>query len=100
GPGMPRTTDCFSRSAQICSKVALSSQMPSHLAHSSSLTPPKVTAPIGTLQWGQLRAVSVSGAGCSTFAPQCEQNLEPSNTRPKHEGQAMVASRAPQWSHF
>src|SRR5579872_2882406 len=35
----------------------------------------------------------------STLAPQCEQNLAPSKIIPKQEGQATVASRAPQCAH-
>jgi diadenosine tetraphosphate (Ap4A) HIT family hydrolase len=33
-------------------------------------------------------------------APQWEQNLAPMNIMPKQAGHAMVASRAPQCSHF
>jgi hypothetical protein len=33
------------------------------------------------------------------LAPQCEQNFSPANINPKHDGQATVASRAPQCSH-
>ena len=32
----------------------------------------------------------------SALAPQCEQNFSPANIIPKHDGQATVASRAPQ----
>src|SRR5436309_14500792 len=40
--------------------------------------------------------LSIAGA---SGVPQCGQNLLPRNATPKHDGQEMVASRAPQYSH-
>jgi hypothetical protein len=43
--------------------------------------------------------VAASTSVRSTRAPQCEQNFAPRKIIPKQEGQATVASRAPQCSH-
>jgi hypothetical protein len=59
---------------------------------------PSKIATSGSRQRGQGRGVSLSTVR-STFAPQCWQNFEPRNIMPKQEGQATVASRAPQCPH-
>jgi hypothetical protein len=51
------------------------------------------------LQRGQERIDAPLSAGCASAAPQCGQNLLPRNARPKHVGQEIVASRAPQYWH-
>jgi len=36
----------------------------------------------------------------TALAPQCGQNCEPTNMEPRHDAQAMVASREPQYAHI
>jgi hypothetical protein len=54
---------------------------------------------MSTRQRGQSSCVSAATSVRSAFAPQWEQNFAPTNIIPKQEGQATVASRAPQCSH-
>jgi hypothetical protein len=74
--------------------------MPSQAGHSHKLILPTCTDFISSLHLGQsiLPVMGVS-ARCAT-APQWEQNFDPTNIMPKQEGQATVASRAPQKLHF
>jgi len=51
-------------------------------------------------QRGQGIGASAVTSARAAGAPQCEQNFAPTNIIPKHEGQEIVASRAPQCSHF
>lgn len=95
---MPSTAACFSRSAQICSNDAVSAQIPSHFGHSRRLLVPTATASSGTLHRGQSCFCAPSNSVRCAGAPQCEQNFAPRNMRPKQDGQAMVARRAPQCS--
>src|SRR5271170_1253857 len=97
--GMPSTAACCSWSAQICCTESASAQTPSHCGHSSKCALPITTACISKLQRGQSSGASAASSVQSAFAPQWEQNFEPTNIIPKHEGQATVASRAPQCSH-
>jgi hypothetical protein len=57
------------------------------------------TASIPTRQRGQISWVPSGTSVRSALAPQWEQNFAPTNIIPKQEGQATVASRAPQCSH-
>jgi hypothetical protein len=49
-------------------------------------------------QRGQTSVVPAATSVRFGFAPQWEQNFAPKNIMPKQDGQAMVASRAPQCS--
>jgi hypothetical protein len=49
-----------------------------------------------TRQFGQFNAGPTS-TGSAARAPQCGQNRLPTNIIPKHFGQAIVASRVPQY---
>src|SRR5436190_14360555 len=100
GAATPSTAACCSRSMQICCSDAVSAQMPSHLGHSRKFVFPITTASRFTLQRGQTSGASAGTSVRATAAPQCEQNFAPAKTIPKQEGHAMVASRAPQCSHF
>lgn len=96
---MASTAACFSVFVQISSKVALSTQSPSHLGHSWTFEGPTNTDAIFVRQRGQGRGFVSASSIRFTGLPQWEQNLAPSNTRPKQRGQATVARRAPQCSH-
>jgi hypothetical protein len=39
-------------------------------------------------------------SAATALAPQCGQNCEPTNIEPRHDAQAMVASREPQYAHI
>jgi hypothetical protein len=96
--GIPRIPACFSRSAQICSTDAVSAHSPWQPGHSRKLVVPRTTGFISVRQRGQGSGLFSSTSFLSSFAPQCEQNLEPTKVIPKQAGQATVARRAPQCS--
>src|SRR5882762_2934664 len=73
--------------------------MPSQRGHSRRLVFPMTTASMFTQHRGHSRRASGGTSSRSTFAPQWEQNFAPRNIIPKQDGQATVASRAPQCSH-
>ena len=58
-----------------------------------------VIAPMFTRQRGQSWRAGAEASARWARAPQWEQNFAPKNIMPKQAGQAMVARRAPQWSH-
>src|SRR5258706_9857863 len=72
--------------------------MPSQRGHSRKSVFPMTTAFISTRQRGQSSGGAPGISVRAAWAPQCEQNFEPTNIMPKQEGQATVARRAPQWS--
>ena len=85
-------------SAQSFWKSACASQTPLHCPHSFSATPPSVSCRSVPQPRGQESALACA---CTVViaAPQCAQCLLPTNTSPKHDGHAVVASRAWQNEH-
>src|SRR3954468_10759985 len=92
---------CCSRSVQICSKENLSTHNPWHLPHSLSIALPMVirVSEGCSLHLGQVKTVA-SPTSRSTRSPHSGQKRAPKKIMPKQDGQATVASRAPQCSQF
>src|SRR5882724_4289640 len=76
----------------------MSTHKPSQRGHSRRFVVPTTTAFMSTLHRGQDSRPAATASGRSTLAPQWEQNFAPWKISPKQDGQATVASRAPQCS--
>src|SRR5262252_4607940 len=99
GDAAPSTSAWCSRSAQILSKAATSTQIPAQRSHSRNAVSTSVIAFISSLQRGQLRAGRSAAATCPTAVPQRGQCLLPRNMTAKHAGQATVANCELQYWH-
>jgi hypothetical protein len=82
--------------AQMCSKVAASSQAPWHRWHSSIAVSPTCTSVIFPRQPGHGTCRPVAAAR-ERRAPHAWQCTAPSNIKAKHDGQLTVASVARQY---
>jgi len=95
----PRTADCCSRSAQIFSNTATSTQSPPQRSHSRIASAPILTEDISILQRGHFKADSCAGLASAAAAPQWGQCRLPINIIAKQDVHAIVASFDSQYRH-